>query len=67
MSRMFSSDFFLSLHCYGAGEIIAKRKVQNNRAGCRRIGPTCGFAASSKVDPGATVGTLQTGYLRVQA
>jgi hypothetical protein len=31
------------------------------------INPTCGFAASTKVGPGASVGTLKTGYLRIQA
>jgi hypothetical protein len=27
-----------------------------------KIGPTCGFAASPEVGPGASVGTLKTGY-----
>jgi hypothetical protein len=31
------------------------------------LGFTCGFAASPEVGPGATVGTLQAGYPRVQA
>jgi hypothetical protein len=31
------------------------------------IGPTCGFAASPDVGPGAFVGTLKTGYLHIQA
>jgi hypothetical protein len=35
--------------------------------GRRRVGPTCGFVASPEVGPGATVGTLQTGYPYIQA
>jgi hypothetical protein len=31
------------------------------------IGPTCGFAASPEVGPGASVGTLKTRYPRIQA
>jgi hypothetical protein len=31
------------------------------------VGPTHGFASSPEVGPGATVGTLRTGYPRVQA
>jgi hypothetical protein len=31
------------------------------------VGPTYGFAASPEVGPGTTVGTLQTGYRRLQA
>jgi hypothetical protein len=30
----------------------AKRIVQDNRAGCRRVGPTCGFTASPEVGLG---------------
>jgi hypothetical protein len=30
------------------------------------ISPTCGFTTSPEVGPGATVGTLQTGYPRAQ-
>jgi hypothetical protein len=37
-------------------------KFQNSRAGKRYVGPTYGFVASPEVDPGGTVGTLQTGY-----
>jgi hypothetical protein len=44
----------------------AKQKV-DNRAGRRRVGPTCGFVASPEVGPGATVGTLQTGYPFIRA
>jgi hypothetical protein len=33
----------------------------------RRVSPTCGFTASTEVGPRATVGTLQTGYLCIQA
>jgi hypothetical protein len=43
-----------------------KQKV-DNRAGHQRVGPTSGFVASPEVDPGATVGTLQTGYPYIQA
>jgi hypothetical protein len=35
--------------------------------GKRDVGPTYEFAASSEVGPGATIGTLHTGYPRVQA
>jgi hypothetical protein len=45
--------------------LITKQKV-DNRAGRRRVGPTCGFVASPEVDPGATIGTLQTGYPYIQ-
>jgi hypothetical protein len=45
----------------------AEYKVQDNRAGRRKIGPTCGFAASPEVSPGASVDTLNTGYPRIQA
>jgi hypothetical protein len=44
----------------------AKQKV-DNRVGRRRVGPTCGFIASPEVGPGATVGTVQTGYPYIQA
>jgi hypothetical protein len=33
----------------------------------RKIAPTCRFAASPEVGPGASVGTLKIGYLRIQA
>jgi hypothetical protein len=33
----------------------------------KNVGPTRGFATSLEVGPGATVGTLRTGYPRVQA
>jgi hypothetical protein len=33
----------------------------------KEVSPTCGFVASLKVGLEATVGTLQTGYPRVQA
>jgi hypothetical protein len=33
----------------------------------RDVGPTCEFTASPEVGPGATIGTLQTRYPRVQA
>jgi hypothetical protein len=35
--------------------------------GKRYVGPTYGFAASPKVGSGATVGTLLTGYRRIEA
>jgi hypothetical protein len=35
--------------------------------GQRMFGPTRGFTSSPEVVPGATVGTLRTGYLHVQA
>jgi hypothetical protein len=35
--------------------------------GRQKIGPTCGFAASPKVGPVASVDTLKTGYPRIQA
>jgi hypothetical protein len=35
--------------------------------GERDVGPTYGFTASPEVGSGATIGTLQTGYLHVQA
>jgi hypothetical protein len=44
----------------------AKQKV-DNRAGHRRVGPTCRLVASPEVGPGATVGILQTGYSYIQA
>jgi hypothetical protein len=44
----------------------AKQKV-DNRVGRQRVGPTCGFIASPEVGPGATVGTVQTGYPYIQA
>jgi hypothetical protein len=43
-----------------------KQKV-DNRVGRRRVSPTCRFLASPEVGPGATVGTLQTGYPYIQA
>jgi hypothetical protein len=39
----------------------------DNRARHRRVGPTCGFVASSEVGLGASIGTLQTGYPYIQA
>jgi hypothetical protein len=39
----------------------------SSQVGNRYVGPNCGFAASPEVSPGATVGTLQTGYPYVQA
>jgi hypothetical protein len=44
-----------------------KQKGQGNFVGRRTVGPTYGFAASPEVGPGAFVGTLQTGYPRIQA
>jgi hypothetical protein len=41
--------------------MTTKIKVQDNRAGRRRVGPIYGFTASPEVGPGATVGTLQNG------
>jgi hypothetical protein len=46
--------------------LTAKQKV-DNQARRRRVGPTCGFVASPVVGSGTTVGTLQTGYLYIQA
>jgi hypothetical protein len=43
------------------------QKIQDNQAGRRRVGPTCGFTASPEVGPRATVDTLQTGYPYTQA
>jgi hypothetical protein len=71
MSRTFISKSFL-------GPCAAKdmerwlplqlpNKKVNNRAECRRVGSTCGFAASPEEGPGATVDTLQTGYPYIQA
>jgi hypothetical protein len=40
---------------------ITRYKIQKSSAG-KDVGPTRGFAASPGVDPGATVGTLKTGY-----
>jgi hypothetical protein len=44
---------------------IPRYKVPKKQRGKRDVGPTRGFTASPKVDPGATVGTLQTRYPRV--
>jgi hypothetical protein len=41
---------------------IVKMKFQKSCTGKKDVGPTGRFAASSKVGPGATIGTLQTGY-----
>jgi hypothetical protein len=45
----------------------AKMKYQKSCVGKKDVGPNCGFAASPEVSLGATVGTLQIGYPRVQA
>jgi hypothetical protein len=45
----------------------AKMEFQNSHVGKRDVGPTCGFVASPELGPEVTVGTLQTGYPRVQA
>jgi hypothetical protein len=34
------------------------KKIRKDVQGKRYVGPTCGFAASSEVGPGTTVGTL---------
>jgi hypothetical protein len=39
-----------------------KQKVQDNRAGCRRVGPTCRFTASPNVGLGPTIDILQAEY-----
>jgi hypothetical protein len=41
-------------------------KIQESSTG-KDVGPIRGFAATSGVGPGATVGTLSTGYPRIQA
>jgi hypothetical protein len=46
---------------------MVEKKVQDNRAGHQNIGPTCEFAASPEVGLGSSVGTLKTGYPRIQA
>jgi hypothetical protein len=45
---------------------IPRYKVPKKQRGKRDVGPTRGFTASPEVGPGATVGTLQTRYPRVQ-
>jgi hypothetical protein len=45
---------------------IPTYKTQKSYTG-KDVGPTHGLAASPGVGPGATVGTLRTGYPRVQA
>jgi hypothetical protein len=65
------SSMFLSKSFFGpcAGKDLemkdiassAKQKV-DNRLEHRRVGPICWFVASPEVGPGASVGTLQTGY-----
>jgi hypothetical protein len=65
MSMTFLMKFFGGLRCQGPGEIIIKVKFQKSQAGKRCVGPTCRFAASPEVDPGATVDILQTGYPRI--
>jgi hypothetical protein len=45
--------------------LTAKQKV-DNWAGHLRVGPTSRFFASPEVGPGATIGTLQTGYPYIQ-
>jgi hypothetical protein len=47
--------------------LTTEKKVQDNRAGRQKIGPTCGFAASPEVGSGASIGTLKTGYPHIQA
>jgi hypothetical protein len=42
-------------------------KILEELRGKKDVGPTCGFAASLEVGLGATVDTLQTGYLCVYA
>jgi hypothetical protein len=42
------------------------QKVQDNRAGRQRFGPTCGFTTSPEVGLRAIVSNLQTGYPYVQ-
>jgi hypothetical protein len=46
-----------------------KIPTYKTQKGCmgKDVGPTRGFVASPEVGPGATVGTLRTGYPRVQA
>jgi hypothetical protein len=51
----------------GSLSSTGKKKIQDNRAGHQRVGPTCGFTASPEVDPRASIGTLKTEYLRIQA
>jgi hypothetical protein len=46
--------------------VIPRYKVPKKQRGKRDVGPTHGFTASPEVGPGATVGTLQTSYPRVQ-
>jgi hypothetical protein len=71
MSIMFLSKIFLGPCTTKDVKIKAiastvKQKV-DNRAGHRRVGPTCGFVASPEVGRGVTIGTLQTGYPYIQA
>jgi hypothetical protein len=42
-----------------------KMKIQKSCTGKEDVGPTYRFTASPEVGPGATIGTLQTGYPRV--
>jgi hypothetical protein len=42
-------------------------KRLDNQVGRRKIGPTCGFATSHEVGPGASVDTLKTRYPRIHA
>jgi hypothetical protein len=43
------------------------KKIQDNRVGRQKVGPTYGFTTSPEVDLGATVDTLQTEYPYIQA
>jgi hypothetical protein len=43
------------------------KKIQDNRVGCQKVGPTYGFTTSPEVDLGTTVDTLQTEYPYIQA
>jgi hypothetical protein len=48
----------------GTAPPLQSRQVQisSKLRRAKGIGPTCGFTASPKVGPGATIGTLQTEY-----
>jgi hypothetical protein len=51
----------------GGPPSTAQKNVLDNRAGRRRVGPTCGFIDSPEVGLGASIDTLKTEYPRIQA
>jgi hypothetical protein len=48
-------------HTNSQGRVLEKLHWEKD------VGPTCGFTASPEVGPGATIGTLHTGFPRVHA